>query len=822
VYCEVIFFLSFKSSFTYAVPADLQSSIKFGVRVLAPFGKRTLTGLCVKTKKTLSGVEAEKVKEIFDVVDEAPILSKKDFELYEWMAEYYLCSTGEIIRNATPHGTDIQSIRRITSDTAYCAQLLLAEKSSSTKGKLLTVLSERDNITLKQLQKTVKKKNIYGLLRSLQLEGAVTIVDELSKAKVREKTQRYVKLKYSVEDVYNIIPEIERRSPKQVVVLLKMIEYRQAGISLNKLLDETKVNAGSVASLAKKGILALYQRSVERKYRETYENDIPDFKLTDEQNKVYESVLSAIEQNIFKTFLLYGVTGSGKTFVYLELAKKVIAAGKSVLVMVPEISLTPQITSRFVHIFKDNVVVLHSRVSPGERFDAWNKVVQGRAKIVIGARSALFAPLQNIGLIVVDEEHDASYKQNDTVPKYNARDAAVVKGKIYNAPVLLGSATPCVESMFNAQQGKYELLELRERVDDARMPEIRLVNIIEEKKQKRMFNVFSKTMLDMIDDRLKKKEGTIILQNRRGFSTSVYCFDCGEIEMCENCSVALVHHINQHQLQCHYCGFTKPVPKQCTKCGSFSIKYFGTGTERVEDELSFYFPEAVLNRVDSDAIAKKGSLGNILNNFRNGQIDILIGTQMVAKGLDFPRVTLVCVVSAETNLWMPDFRADERTFQLLTQVAGRAGRAAATGEVLIQTQNDKSPVLHKVIENDYIGFFNRELANRGRLLYPPFAKICLIEAKDLDEHKAKGAITDIYAELHKIKKSLIISPPTTAILARLKNEYRYQIMIKSPRTTDPSGSVMRSAVAESMKKFQSKSKFKDVRVLFDVDPQTIM
>jgi primosomal protein N' (replication factor Y) len=822
MYCEVIFFLSFKNSFTYAVPADLQDSIKFGVRVLAPFGKRTLTGLCIKTKKTLSGVEAEKVKDIFDVVDDAPILSKKDFELYEWMADYYLCSTGEIIRNATPHGTDIQSIRRITSDTAYCAQLLLAEKGSSTKGKLLTVLSERDNITLKQLQKTVKKKNLYGLLRSLQLEGAITIVDELSKAKVREKTQRYVKLKYSVEDVYNIIPEIERRSPKQVVVLLKMIEYRQAGISLKKLLDETKVNAGSVASLAKRGILALYQRSVERKYRETYENDIPDFTLTDEQIKVHDSVLAAIEQNIFKTFLLYGVTGSGKTFVYLELAKKVIAAGKTVLVMVPEISLTPQITSRFVHIFKDNVVVLHSRISPGERFDAWNKVVQDKAKIVIGARSALFAPLQNIGLIVVDEEHDASYKQNDTVPKYNARDAAVVKGKIYNAPVLLGSATPSIESMFNAQQGKYELLELRERVDNAQMPEIRLVNIIEEKKQKRMYNVFSKTMLDMIDDRLKKKEGTIILQNRRGFSTSVFCFDCGEIEMCDNCSVALVHHINLHQLQCHYCGFTKPVPKQCTKCGSFSIKYFGTGTERVEDELSFYFPEAVLHRVDSDAIAKKGSLGSILNNFRSGQIDILIGTQMVAKGLDFARVTLVCVVSAETNLWMPDFRADERTFQLLTQVAGRAGRAAAAGEVLIQTQNDKSPVLRKVIENDYMGFFRRELTNRERLLYPPFVKICLIEAKDLDEHKAKGAITDIYAELHKNKKSLIIAPPTTAILARLKNEYRYQVLIKSPRASDPSGSVMRNVVSESIKRFQSKSKFKDVRMLFDMDPQTIM
>jgi primosomal protein N' (replication factor Y) len=472
--------------------------------------------------------------------------------------------------------------------------------------------------------------------------------------------------------------------------------------------------------------------------------------------------------------------------------------------------------------FGENVSVIHSRMSIGERYDSWRKIFKGKSKVVIGARSALFAPLKNIGVIVVDEEHDSSYKQFDSTPKYQARDAAVVLAKNHNCPIVLGSATPSIESMYNALTGKFKLLEMPQRIDDAKLPEIELVNISIERKQKKMKNIFSKFLLDKIEDRLKREEGIIILQNRRGFSTQVYCEDCTEIETCENCSVPLIYHINKNILQCHYCGFIKDVPHACTNCGSLSVKYFGTGTERVEDEIEYYFPNARIKRVDSDSVAKKRSLSKILIGFGRGDIDILVGTQMVSKGLDFSRVTLVGVISAETTLWLPDFRADERTFQLLTQVSGRAGRSKVKGEVIIQTQNEKNFTLQKVVQNDYAGFYQKEITDREKMGYPPFTRIGLIEAKDLDEKRAKGAITDFYKELNAYDKYLKIMEPATAILARLKGFYRFHILIKSSKVVDPGGAILRKAILDSYVEFNRKSRFRDVKLIYDVDPQSIM
>jgi primosomal protein N' (replication factor Y) len=461
-------------------------------------------------------------------------------------------------------------------------------------------------------------------------------------------------------------------------------------------------------------------------------------------------------------------------------------------------------------------------MSAGERYDSWRRVLKGKSKIVIGARSALFAPLPNIGLIVVDEEHDASYKQSDIIPKYNARDAAVFLGSLHKCPVVLGSATPSIESMYNAKTGKYKLTELPDRIDNAKLPEIVFVNVKAERKNKRMENVFTKTLLDKVEDRLKKKEGTIILQNRRGFSTQIFCDDCGEVETCDNCSVPMVYHINKNLIQCHYCGLVKDVPGACTHCGSIKIKYFGTGTERVEDELTFYFPSAKISRVDSDSVSRKNDLSKILLSFSKGDIDILVGTQMVSKGLDFSRVTLVGVISAETTLWLPDFRADERTFQLLTQVSGRAGRSEIPGEVIIQTQNEKHFALQMVLKNDYQGFYNNEISGREKHGYPPFTHIALIEAKDQAEGKAKGAIHDFYEELKTYKKWLNISAPAYAIIARLKGQYRFHILIKSKKDIDPGGAVIRKAILESFIKFNRKSRYKEVKLFYDVDPQSVM
>lgn len=821
MYAEIVFPLSFRKTFTYRVPKELQNQAKVGVRAVAPFGKRTLTGFIISKPKDVS--IKEEIKQVIDILDEKPIVDKDGFKFYEWLADYYLCSLGEALKLAVPYGSDIESKRKIISDKTASAHLLLKEKNkSSTRAKILTVLSEKEEISLQQLQKIVKKKNIYSTLRTLQENGVITLLDSIQKAKVKPKTVNYVKLNKTTGEVYSLFPEIERRSPKQIKILLELVNAKGKGLPVAELLHKTSSSKSSIDSLAAKGIVKLYEQEVDRRYVEHYKEEQTKFPLSDKQSEVIAEVAKTFSESKFKTYLLHGVTGSGKTQVYIELTKKVIDQNKTALILVPEISLTPQITSRFFNVFGDEVTVLHSRMSPGERFDSWQRIFKGKSKVVIGARSALFSPLKNIGLIVIDEEHDASYKQADMIPKYNSRDSAIMLGSILDCPVLLGSATPSVESMYNAKTGKYTLLELPDRIDNAKLPVITLVDVNKERKKKRMENIFSKTLLDKIEDRLKKGEGVIILQNRRGFSTQIYCTDCGEVEICDNCSVPMVYHINKNIIECHYCGLIKDVPGACTHCGSIQIKYFGTGTERVEDELEFYFPNVKMSRIDSDSITKKSALSRLLISFGSGDIDVLVGTQMVSKGLDFSRVTLVGVISAETTLWLPDFRADERTFQLLTQVSGRAGRSKNPGEVIIQTQNEKHFALQMVLNNNYNGFYEKEILDREKLEFPPFTRIALIEAKDQSNEKAKGAMNDFYHEIKKYKKWLKISSPTPAIIARLKGQFRFQILIKSSRQTDPGGKILRNSILNSYVEFNRKSRFKDVRLFYDIDPQSVI
>ncbi|MGQ9798428.1 MAG: primosomal protein N' [Ignavibacterium sp.] len=821
MFAEVVFALPFRKAFTYEIPSELKKFVKEGVRVVAPFGKRTLTGFVIKLTKTTQIQDS--IKPIREVLDDEPIFNKTTLKFYQWLSEYYLCSLGEALKLLVPHGTEVESKRKIEVDKNFVLQLLQKEQKKNTvRFKILSELSSRDQITFAALQKAVGKKNIYSQIRTLVEDGAVTIIDEIENAKVKPKKVKFVRLAKEVKEIYSGLPELDRRSPKQVKLLLILIEAKGKSVPVAELLHKTETSKAALDSLAKKGLVEIFEKEVDRRYKEHYEEKHQEFVLTEQQKKVLEEVSPKIQQSVFQTYLLHGVTGSGKTQIYIELAKIALEQKKSVLILVPEISLTPQITSRFYNNFGELVTVLHSRMSAGERFDSWRRIHKGKSRIVVGARSALFAPLNNPGLIVVDEEHDASYKQQDMMPKYNARDSAVVLGSIHNCPVVLGSATPSIESRYNAEIGKYKLLTLPSRIDNATLPKITLVNVNVERKKGRMDNIFSKTLLDKIEDRLKKKEGVIILQNRRGFSTQIYCEDCGEIEMCSNCSVPMVFHINKNTIQCHYCGLEKPVPNACTNCGSVNIKYFGTGTERVEDELQFYFPQAKISRIDSDSITKKSYLSNLLLSFGKGEIDILVGTQMVSKGLDFSRVTLVGVISAETTLWLPDFRADERTFQLLTQVAGRAGRSKIAGEVIIQTQNEKHFALQKVLQNDYDGFYKREIADRERMGYPPFTRLALIETKDKLDEKAKGAAIDFRKSLRKFEKHLKISEPTTALIYKLKGFYRYHILLKSSRKSDPAGKLLRRAILEAFTEFNRVSRYRDVKLFYDIDPQSIM
>ena len=820
MFCQVVFPLPFRNTFTYSIPDELSDSVKVGVRVVVPFGKRVLTGFVIDLSKATDF--KEKIKPVKDVLDENPIYDKNDLKFYEWISEYYLSSFGEALKNAVPYGSDVESKRRVVGDKEFCRKLFDQErKKTSTRAKLLSALSQKEVYSISGLQKEIKSKNIYSFLRALEKIGAVTLLNEIDRAKVRAKTVKFVKLSKAIDDIYGLIPELEKKSPKQVIVLLELIS-RKEPVQLSELLSKTNSSASTVSGLEKKAVVEVFNKEIERVFSETYKEETKVLIPTEKQRVVIEHVSEAMDKNIFETYLLHGITGSGKTQVYIELAKKAIEKGKSVVILVPEISLTPQITSRFFNHFGNLTAVLHSRMSLGERYDSWRGIVAGKYKVVIGPRSALFAPLKNIGLIVVDEEHDQSYKQQDIVPKYHARDVAIIRGKFSNCPVVLGSATPSVESMFNALNGKFSMLELPQRIDNSKLPEIKLVDVTIEKKKKKMESIFSQTLLENIGDRLRKKENVIVLQNRRGFATQVFCNDCGEVITCPDCSVSMVHHLNKNILQCHYCGIVQSVPKACPTCGSLALKFFGIGTQRVEDELDYYFPHARIQRVDSDSINRKGKLGEILNSFGKGEIDILVGTQMVSKGLDFSNVTLVGVIAAETSLWIPDFRADERTFQLLTQVAGRSGRSEKAGEVIIQTQNQKHFVLQKVLMNDYKGFYEKEIVLRERGEYPPFTRIGLIEMKDDNEERVRSAIKEYHTFLRKHERGLKITPPTEATIYKIKGQFRFQILIKSSRKVDPSGKLLRSAILNSFVEFNQKSRFREIKPIIDIDPQSII
>lgn len=824
MFVSIHFALASRKAFTYSVPEELSDSATVGVRAVAPFGKRTLTGFITDVHKNNPQENSEiKIKPIYDLLESVPLFTKEDIKFYNWLSEYYLCSPGEALRLAVPQGSDVESRKVIYADPEFCLQLFQSEKrKDSLRGKILSVMINKKKINFSQLQKETKKKNIYAAVRKLEEEGALSSLDEKSKPKVKAKKIRCVKLAKPLQEIYDAIPEIEKKSPKQVLILLQLIKMKNETVKAADLLRLAESSQASLDSLAQKGLILFYEKEIERKFSVNFSETQKQITPSEDQIKVINEVSKFVNEKKFAAFLLHGVTGSGKTQVYIELIKQALAINKTALLLVPEISLTPQITFRLISNFGEDVTALHSKMSPGERYDSWKRVLTGKCKVVVGARSALFAPLKNIGVIIVDEEHDGSYKQGDMIPKYQARDCAVVKASMMNCPIVLGSATPSIESMYNAKTGKYNLLELEKRIDDARLPNITLVNIIQEKKQKRMENIFSKILLEKISDRLNKKEGVIILQNRRGFSTQIYCVECSAIVTCINCSVAMIYHIKENELRCHYCDHASQVPKICSQCGSPNLKFFGAGTERVEDEIEYYFPHAKIERVDSDSVRNKGILGSKLSKFSSGEIDILVGTQMVSKGLDFSRVTLVGVISAETTLWMPDFRADERTFQLLTQVAGRAGRSSNAGEVVVQTQNDQHFVLQKFLANDYNGFYEKELKDRDETRYPPFCRLCLIEMKDTDDKKVLDAIKDLHRILKSYDKFIKISAPTSAIIAKLKNFYRYQIVLRSERQSDPGGAKLRKIVTDAIAAFHSKSIFSSMPISIDIDPSDIL
>jgi primosomal protein N' (replication factor Y) (superfamily II helicase) len=824
-------------TFTYLVPPELQPFALPGTRALVPFGNKHLTGVIVGLSET-SNVKG--LKPIRDILDSTPSFSKEMLSLAKWIAEYYLAPLGEVLRAATPQGFSQESkkfVRLTTNDVL--SNLASIKKSAPKQYAVLHALTDGKTVSLSQLQKKTGIRSIAALVNELQLRGWVSLSEELEKQKAKPKLEKIVSLTATGISLSEEIRLTEKQETARQQLLAECAEVSSA-VELRTFLNRTHTSLSSLKTLEKKGLVKFDTREIFRISEYDAAEPPQSITLNPHQQNALEKVNGALDRNSFQAFLLHGITGSGKTQVYIEAIRHTLAMNKTAIVLVPEISLTPQTVRRFKAHFGNDVAVMHSQMSMGERFDAWRMARDKNVRIVIGPRSAIFAPLDNIGLIVVDEEHEGSYKQYDSSPRYHARDVAVVRASQNHAVVLLGSATPSVESYYNAISGKYTLLELPERVDTAKLPIIAVVDMAKERKQvyedikadvklsgkefpKRLpSSSISKLLRIQMEERLARKEGMILLQNRRGFSHVMECYECGHVEKCENCEVSLTYHATKKHLRCHYCGFVKHPPTICPQCGNTEMHLYAFGTQQVQEELQQMFPTATILRMDRDTTSHRGAHHRILQQFENGEADILLGTQMVAKGLDFPRVTLVGVISADTQMLLPDFRASEGTFQLLTQVAGRAGRSTLAGEVVIQTLQPTHYSLKYAKTHDFHGFYKEELEHRRELNYPPFSRIVLIEFSgsqeaDVQYHAKKFAE---FLALHNTHKRFLILGPADAAIPKINNQFRKQLVIKDVKAFDPSGSFVRAALRKAKAQYADSplGAKKPVKFSIDMDP----
>jgi primosomal protein N' (replication factor Y) len=781
------------NSFTYLVPAELEEEARVGCRVLVPFGKRRLTGLIV------GYVEGEDepydLKPIHDVLDEVPSLTPEMLRLTRWISDYYLCGWGEAVRAALPPGMEIES-RHVIERTETPAPA--AWMNHKVAGQVLRYLDAHPETTLSAVRKQVRRVSL-PLLRRLERDGLISMRLELSRTKVRIRLEKHVHLAPAFREpgaVDSLLAQL--RGKKQVALIETLVAFEKRGDPEPPqavVLSHAGASTATLNSLVDRGIVEVVEREVVRapldlKARRTGPAEAHEMHRA--QRKALDAISKAIDQERFETFLLHGVTGSGKTEVYIAALKQVLSKGKTGIILVPEISLTPQTVRRFRAHFGEKIAVLHSRMSLGERFDVWRLLRNGFFSVVIGPRSAVLAPLENVGLIVVDEEHESSYKQFDPAPRYHARDVAIMRASMNGAVCVLGSATPSMETYQNARSGKYTLLEMHERVpvpgyDAAPLPDVRVVDLALEHRKHQLEGAVSEPLRAAIEARIERKEQVILLQNRRGYAPVIECRACGWSPYCRDCSVTLTYHKAKRHLRCHYCGITRRLPRACPKCGEVEIEMLGVGTQRVEEELRALFPEARILRMDLDTTGRKDAHHKLLDQFGRGDADILLGTQMVAKGLDFGRVTLVGIINADAGMLLPDFRSEERTFQLLTQVSGRAGRAGLRGEVILQTRRPRHSVIRFAAMHDYRGFIEAGLAEREQFGYPPFGRVVSVEFRGYNREtveKLAGGWTELFQEKAAGLPVQTLGPEP-AFVSRVKRMYRYHTILKAARDLRP-------------------------------------
>jgi len=817
--------LPFDRLFTYTIPPELAETAVPGARVMVPFGKKYKIGYIVEKPESTTLTTLKPVK---DVLDPTPIFTDDMLTLCRWIAEYYMAPLGEVLRSATPSGLIGESKRTVRMEKNPSHNVIEEwRKKAPRKAAIVHTLQDRKELSIAQLQKITRFENIYSPINELVKDKYVSVFDMLPRTEIKPKTESYIRLNtrdHSTDEIHSYLEQLDGRAKKQTAVLETLLEkYKDTPVHEKELLQKAAASRSVLKALADRGLIRLEKHTVSREEFEAGEP--PDeLDLTFHQRAALNMMHDALDAGKHQTLLLHGITGSGKTQVYIESIHHARKAGKRAIVLVPEISLTPQIVSRFRGHFKDDVVVFHSRLSEGERYDGWKRARDGKASIAIGPRSAIFAPLEDLGLVIVDEEHEASYKQFESTPRYNARDVAIMRAHFNNAVVLLGSATPSLESYNNALADKYRLIELPERINTFPLPNVEIINMREERKEIREKNPgtstsVSRLLRDHIKQRIEKKEGIILLQNRRGFSPYLECLDCAHIEECSDCSVTMTYHKFKKHLRCHYCGKIRRPPDMCPRCRGIRLVYQGFGTQRVEEELQVLFPEARIARMDLDSTTRKGAHNKILTKFGSGGYDILLGTQMVGKGLDFDRVTLVGVISADTQLLLPDFRSSERTFQMLTQVAGRAGRSVVEGEVIIQTNYPDHYSIKHATTHDFKSFFEEEMSKRNETQWPPVTRLALIEARSENELAASTALETIHTKLVKsVPDNFIVLGPSPAALARVKNLFRYHIIIKTPKQTDPAGKILREAIRRSFpQKIPS-----DTKLIIDIDPYGVL
>jgi primosomal protein N' (replication factor Y) (superfamily II helicase) len=834
MFAEVIFPNISDKPYTYNIPSDYLNIIKIGMRVLAPTGNRNSIGFVIN----LPGKsEFKNLKYITEILDPEPVFTEDLWQLTKWISEYYYTDWGITLRTCFPKESRLKTKKIIKFNENLGLNEAIQKIGIKTKNKM-SILQEiylKKEIPLEMLKKQTAIKNINPIISEFENLNITSSYSKLIGGKI--KYEKIIYLNERLKDraiLEKTLDELEKKSKKQFEVLLFLFSgsnFINNPRKYTQLLKERKATHPVIKSLAEKELIFIDWQELLRISNLDYTEAKQDIVLNKHQSAAVKEIEAGIDSQKYSPYLLFGITGSGKTQVYIEAIKSALEKGKDAIVLVPEISLTPQLTHRFQRHFGDKVTIIHSKMSAGERYDSWRMIIEGKYKIVIGARSAIFAPLKNLGIIVVDEEHEPSYKQFDMNPRYNARDTAIMRAIFSKSAIVLGSATPSIESFNNAKLGKYKLLELPERIDNARLPDIQIVDMIKEIRSGRTRGSISHILKEKIADRIKKKEGVILLQNHRGFSTYAKCLDCGYVETCENCNVTLTYHKGKNHLRCHYCGFVKKVSTVCPKCYSSEFKYGGVGTQKVEEELMDLFPNANILRMDLDTTAKKGAHTDILKKFGDGSADILLGTQMVAKGLDFSRVTLVGVILADTGMHFPDFRANERTFQLLTQVAGRAGRSNLSGEVLIQTFLPDHYCFDFVKKQDYVDFYEHELTERKQLLYPPFGRIILIEFKGENETEVLNhAIKfnnqfNIYSG-YLLKKTgfkfCTILGPTSAVISKIKNQFRIQLIIKADRKNDPAQKWTREALNSTISAYEKKIKSPNVKYFIDVDPMGML